>query len=105
MPQPDGTRLGSGAIRVDLEAVQFLPTRLQGWRGVRAVRLPYAEMSGLAMTEPTGLDRGRLSIRLHDGRALALAFAAHRLPEMRRVYAEIWGHVRAARVDDPGADR
>ena len=103
MPEPDGARLGSGHFRLDEGAVQFLPNRLEAWRGVRAVTLPYTEVAGLVMTEPKGLARGRLIVRLTNGESRSMSFGFDRLPKMRRIYRELWRRVQAARGEQPGA--
>ena len=105
MPEPDGARLGSGPIHLDAEGVQFAPRRREAWRGTRTVSLPYSQIVGLSMTEPKRGARGRLTARLGDGETLSMSFGAYRLPEMRRVYAEVWRRVRAARAEEVGRDQ
>jgi hypothetical protein len=102
MPEPDLARLGSGHIRLEPDTVQFTPTRVQAWRGMRAVSFPYAEVASLVMTEPKRLGRGRMIVRLGNGDSPAMSFGYGRLPAMRRTYRDLWQRVRAARSEDPG---
>ena len=102
MPETDRARLGSGHIRLDPDTVQFTPSRVQAWRGVRTVTLAYAEVASLVMTEPKRLGRGRLIVRLSNGDSPSMSFGYNRLPAMTRTYRELWRRVRAARSDEPG---
>jgi hypothetical protein len=101
MPEPERARLGSGAIHLNSEAVHFTPSRIEAWRGVNAVSLPYEQVASLVMTDPKGFARGRLVVRLHDGESRSMSFGSRRLPTMRRLYRDFWRRVQAARGEDP----
>ncbi len=105
MAECDGARLGSGPIHLDAEGVLFAPRRREAWRGMRDVSLPYAQIVGLSMTEPTRRARGCLTARLEDGEIFSVSFGSYRLPEMRRVYAEVWRRVRTDAADESGRHR
>jgi hypothetical protein len=105
MPEPDRARLGSGHIRLDADEVRFAPSRVEAWRGIRVVSLPYAQVASLVMTEPKGLARGRMVVRLSNGDSRSMSFRSGRLPTMRRTYRELWQRVREARGEDPGRGR
>ncbi len=94
MPEPDRSRLGSRHIRIEADSVEFLPSRLQAWRGIHAISFPYADIASLVMTDPHGLSRGRLVVRLGNGDAHTMSFRSGRLPGMRRIYREVWQRIR-----------
>jgi hypothetical protein len=102
MPEPDLSRLGSGRIRLDADVVRFLPSRAQAWRGIRPASITYAEVASLVMTEPKGLSRGRLVVRLGSGDAHVMSFRSGRLPRMRRIYRDVWARAQAARGESSG---
>jgi hypothetical protein len=101
MSEPDLPRLGSGHVRLEPELVTFLSRRIEAWRGIRAVSFRYAEVASVVMTEPDGFGRGRLLLRLDDGRSCSMPFRPGQLPQMRRTYRELWHRVQTARGNRP----
>jgi hypothetical protein len=101
MPEPDRDRLGSRHVRLDPEAVHFLPSRVEAWRGIEPVSIRYADVVSVVMTEPRGRGRGRLIVRLVNGESHSMSFGVNRLPRLRPVYRELWRRVQAAR-GEPG---
>ena len=97
MPERDLPRLGSGRIRLEPELVSFLPSRVEAWRGIRAVGFRYSEVASAVMTEPEGFGRGRLVLRLESGESFSMPFGTGRLPRMRRTYRDLWHRVQGAR--------
>jgi hypothetical protein len=101
MPEPDLPRLGSGHIHLEPELVSFVPNRVESWRGVSALSFKYAEVASVIMTEPEGVGRGRLLLRLNSGESFAMSFRPGRLPRMRRTYRDLWHRVETARGQRP----
>jgi hypothetical protein len=97
MPEPDLPRLGSGHIRLEPEVVTFVPKKLEAWRGVGTAGFRYVDIASVVMTEPEGVGRGRLVLRLHSGEAFSMTFRPGRLPRMRGTYRDLWQRVEAAR--------
>jgi hypothetical protein len=105
MPESDRARLGSRHIRFDAAVAHFLPGRLESWRGVRAITLPYAQMTSVLMTEPKARARGRLIVRTESGESYEMAFGSGKLSRMTRTYRELWRRVAEARGDGPDSCR
>jgi hypothetical protein len=103
MAQPNLARLGSGPVRLNAAFVHFEPSRMQAWRGVGPVSLPFADVQSLVMTDPEGFSRGHLVVRLTSGEAFSMSFGSNRLPKMRRIYRELWRRVQEARGETPSS--
>lgn len=85
-------------MRLDDVGVCFTPSRLQRLRGERAKSVPFAAITGVSMTEPKGLTRGKLTLRLRRaGEELSVTFRSSELEEMRLLQAELWRRSRPAR--------
>jgi hypothetical protein len=93
--------LGTASVRLTLEQVSFVPSRLHRARGGKEVAFPYDEIAGLSMVEPRGLGRGTLTVRMTgpDAEAYTVSFRSPALADMRRIQRELWRRARAARSE------
>lgn len=95
--------LGLASVRLDVDGVSFVPSRLRRARRAQQVSLPYATIARVSMTEPHGLARGTLTVCLTSGERYAVSYPTSKVREMRRTQQQIWRRSVAAR--DEGSAR